>query len=321
MFLVYPEILFDRMKKAATAGKKEKNVPEPVPVVEEPPKPSPEELEALAKAEDAKKQKAANIARVSFPTLPIKKIVSYHASTILAAESPVQISLTDTKENEIRIAFRHKSADRGFVLYDEIAEVFASLVHFTPEQPNYQAHLDFIESLLPRFIPKEKRLYYQTDVSHSSVPGIPGEESKQLLSDPAHLSSADLQFSEHEFVAYFLEFFAPSFHYGQHLRLYSGRNCPDNVKELLHRGCAINTPNGEGLTALHIACEHNHVQIIDVLLQAHTTGHPMLQLHLNEQDKYGWTPLHCAVFHGSLASVQKLLSLTGKFWFLFAMNA
>ena len=29
---------------------------------------------------------------------------------------------------------------------------------------------------------------------------------------------------------------------------------------------------------------------------------------LNAQDKYGWTPLHCAGHHGSLKCVQKLLT-------------
>ena len=122
------------MSKKAPAKKGAAPPPEPVPVVEEPPKPSPEELAALAKVEEERRIREHNVARVTFPKLPIKRIVSHHSSTILAAEAPVVVALADVKENEVRIAFRHRAGERGYIVASEVAETVAPLLHFRVEE-------------------------------------------------------------------------------------------------------------------------------------------------------------------------------------------
>lgn len=303
------------MSKKAPAKKGAAPPPEPVPVVEEPPKPTPEELEALAKAEEARRIREHNVARVTFPKLPIKRIVSHHSSTILAAEAPVVVALTDVKENEVRIAFRHRAGERGYIVASEVAETVAPLLHFRVEELGDERFAQIVaqlRGLVPPFLPPALQTPAPTDPAVPSLPAAPVAEATVTADGavpPAEAPPAEPPLSEAAFVDFFTRLFAPSFHYGQHLRLYAGRNCAAEVRELLLRGCAINTANGEGLTALHFACEKDHVAVVDALLAAHVDGHPLLQLDLNAQDKHGWTPLHCAVHHGSAACLQRLLAL------------
>eukprot|EP01031_Cornospumella_fuschlensis_P033400 gene33400-40407_t len=109
--------------------------------------------------------------------------------------------------------------------------------------------------------------------------------------------------TEDEFVALYSRFIAPEYFYGQHMRMYASRGSISEMLQLIMRGCSINSGDGEGLTCLHHACEYNRLDVVEALLDIGKSS-----LVLNAQDKYGWTPLHCAVHHGSLKCVQKLLT-------------
>jgi ankyrin repeat protein len=110
--------------------------------------------------------------------------------------------------------------------------------------------------------------------------------------------------NEQDFLDWYGRFFADAYFYGQRLRLFAGRGLSADVKQLLHRQCCVNTGNGEGLTPLHYACEFNRVDVVDTLVQF--GGKSLL---VNAPDKHGWTALHSAVHHGSLACVRRLLDL------------
>ena len=57
--------------------------------------------------------------------------------------------------------------------------------------------------------------------------------------------------------------------YGQRLRRSAGRGDVARVVELLQRGCPVNTSDGEGLSALHYACEFNKTEAIRALAAQH----------------------------------------------------
>ncbi len=109
--------------------------------------------------------------------------------------------------------------------------------------------------------------------------------------------------SESEFLTWYEHFYADPFFYGQRMRMSAGRGLVTEVKQMLHRQCNINTANGEGLTSLHYACEYNRPEIVDLLIELGGDA-----LVVNAEDKYGWTPLHCAVHHGNIQCVKRLLS-------------
>ncbi|RYH29293.1 ankyrin repeat domain-containing protein [archaeon] len=85
--------------------------------------------------------------------------------------------------------------------------------------------------------------------------------------------------------------------------MYASRGCIPEMVHLIMRGCNINCGDGEGLTCLHHACEYNRLDVVEALLDVGKSS-----LAVNAQDKYGWTPLHCAAHHGSVQCVQKLLT-------------
>ena len=107
---------------------------------------------------------------------------------------------------------------------------------------------------------------------------------------------------EADFLNFVSEFFAPSYYYGQRLRRFVARGCVDDALLLLARGCNVNTSDGEGLSSLHYASEFNKVEMIRQLHSFSQDG-----LKVNAKDKAGWTPLYCAVHHGSVEAVETLL--------------
>ena len=109
---------------------------------------------------------------------------------------------------------------------------------------------------------------------------------------------------EDAFVAFVSKFHTPAYQYGQRLRRSAGRGLVEDVLGLLNRGCSVNTADGEGLTSLHYACEFNRLSVIDALVDF--AGEMLI---INAKDKFGWTPLHCAIHHGNPQCAEKLLSL------------
>ena len=56
---------------------------------------------------------------------------------------------------------------------------------------------------------------------------------------------------------------------------------------ILERGADVNEANNEGRTPAHVACEHDRLQVLEILFK--------YGADVNVQDKYGWTPIHVCV--------------------------
>jgi ankyrin repeat protein len=98
------------------------------------------------------------------------------------------------------------------------------------------------------------------------------------------------------------KFYAPAYYFGQRLRKCACRGLVDELLRLIVRGCNPNTADGEGITSLHCACEFNRVTIIEKMYELIGS-----KLIIDPKDKYGWTPLYCAVHHGNIECVELLL--------------
>lgn len=278
----------------------------------------------------AEEIRAKNIARVTFPRLPVKKIVSYHASTILAADEP-EIELSPEVLHMVQLAFREQRGERVHITRPEVDDL---MLHLFPLQGD------------------AKKALLKEIVSHYLAPEFLEIDSEAMDEAKSQVINAE------NFLRFFCKFYAPAFYYGQHLRMYAGRDECSAVQRLLIRGCSINTANGEGLTALHYAVEKNRVSMVETLLQMHQVALPPepiptappavtsapaptgkgaarsaaavevqppaaepviqrsplttpllhLALHLGATDVHGWTALHVGVHHNSLACVQLLLA-------------
>ena len=98
------------------------------------------------------------------------------------------------------------------------------------------------------------------------------------------------------------KFYAPAYYFGQRLRKCACRGLVDELLWLIVRGCNPNTADGEGVTSLHCACEFNRIRIIESMYEL--VGPKLV---IDAKDKYGWTPLYCAVHHGNSECVKLLL--------------
>ena len=74
------------------------------------------------------------------------------------------------------------------------------------------------------------------------------------------------------------------------------------VRDMLNRGFDCNGRSKFARTALHVAAEKGHINVMRLIL-----SHPSVQVNL--QDMYGWTALHLATFHCHRDSVLILLSV------------
>jgi hypothetical protein len=108
----------------------------------------------------------------------------------------------------------------------------------------------------------------------------------------------------HGWLSFLEKYQAPAYYYGQRLRKYCGRGEVEEALSLIVRGCDVNSGDGEGLNSLHYAAELNRIEVIEAL--HNISGSKLI---INCQDKYGWTPLHCAAHHGNIDSVNVLLRL------------
>lgn len=216
---------------------------------------------------------AENAARVTFTPAKVKHVISHHKSSILADDGPV-VSLSSQSKERLQKVFHSVleggdeeggGEDKTSVLAaNKVAEVLT-----TAEVTSAEAKL--VESVVEDMLDSK----------------LDGDE----LDVDAMCSFAE-------------RFQNPSFEYGQRLRRYAGRGCADEVQRILVRGCNANTADGEGLTALHYACEFNKLDVIRVIREV--AGESLV---INAQCKYGWTPLHCAAHHGNSDCVDMLLEM------------
>lgn len=74
----------------------------------------------------------------------------------------------------------------------------------------------------------------------------------------------------------------------------------ENVRQLLFKGCDVNTQNCDGHTPLHTAVSRRDLETMKLLL-AHGAD-------VNARDEIGWTPLHLAIVSKGMDMVKCLLS-------------
>lgn len=238
-----------------------------------------EQAEAEAKMAEITRQ---NKARVQFSKPEIKFIVSHHSGTILAKDEPnVDFSINDNSELKERVLAAYKS-----VIEPEDEEDGA-----TPDAEGKELVI-ITKDLLPELFLRSG-LDFDDDLSKTIIDRFyknNGATEGDSVSEDTYcriVESAQ----------------APAFQFGQHLRKYSSRGQIREVVTLLARGCDPNCGDGDGLNALHYACNYNHPKVVETLF----TVVPEEDLILEARDKHGWTPLYCAVHHNSLDCVKLLL--------------
>ena len=74
----------------------------------------------------------------------------------------------------------------------------------------------------------------------------------------------------------------------------------EEVVRLLGEGADQNWQDGDGWTALHVACFYNHHQMLTVLINSE-------HANINIKDRYKDTPLHCACSRGSFECIPLLV--------------
>lgn len=105
-----------------------------------------------------------------------------------------------------------------------------------------------------------------------------------------------------EFLVLYAKVFAPNNMYGSALRTASARGHADVVRDLCARGCNPNTGDGKGWTALHHAAEFGRLDVIKVLQEVME-----MDLDVDPDDNYGWTPLFNAATNNYVDVMRHLL--------------
>ena len=244
-----------------------------------PEQPTAEELKLKAAIEETRKL-------VKFKKADVKDIVSHHSSSILSKDDP-EIPHDPKLEALSRQAFKSSP-----FLKDEhlscgnMPDLISTL---------YKCGFNYLDSELSTAVSERLNNYL-----HKLLVDIISHQRKGALSIDSTIASIN----ENDFVILAQKFNAPAYYFGQRLRRLVARAQLTDAIILILRGCNVNTSDGEGLSSIHYACEYNRHEVIDSI-------HSIVKedLVINAQDKYGWTPMHCACHHGNLACVQLLLKL------------
>ncbi|GMI07680.1 hypothetical protein TrVE_jg13134 [Triparma verrucosa] len=96
--------------------------------------------------------------------------------------------------------------------------------------------------------------------------------------------------------------------HGPRLRKAAGRNDLEMVKEIIQRGCDINTADGNGHTPLHHATFHGICKDTIKLLNDLSGKDGVAKLVVDAKDNRGWTPLMCAASNGFIDTCRELIN-------------
>lgn len=228
-----------------------------------------------------------NLARVTFTHISPSDIISPHSYSILAEPEPLA-ELPDTMREGIHQSFLPVAAPEGkgsggkAMKKSNSAETVSGAlrVHIPrSEIPSALAKCGFEYAINPLFEYTLKHLLHRYC-----------DEQEEF--DFAQLTDLVERL------------YAPAFLFGERLRRATARGQVNMVRELLLRGCAVNTGDGEGLTSLHFACAHDHEALVMLLVDC--CGDRLLR---EARDKHGCTPLWIACFSGSDRCVDAMISL------------
>jgi hypothetical protein len=226
-------------------------------------------LESSAAVSISPEERAANLARVKFSPAQTKQIISPNAGSILVKDEPVLPLSEPMREKASQVFTKHYGG--GVTSEHKSAEDLGS---FAPA------------SALPTLIREC---------------GFSGERIDAICTKINRINKQS--FEREDFYEFVAAFYAPTYHYGQRLRRFAGRGECEEALQLIERGCDVNTGDGEGLTSLHYAAMFDKSSSIDALVK-HSRSH----IALDAKDRYGWTPLHCACYHGNLEAAKRLIA-------------
>ena len=116
-------------------------------------------------------------------------------------------------------------------------------------------------------------------LSQSQQHETAGEDIFSLCAAAGNLTIVTLGKGEHQM----------NFNTERHLHALIGSRSVDLTlfHYILDRGADVNEVNNEGRTTAHVACEHDHHQVLEILFK--------YGANTDVQDKYGWTPIHVCV--------------------------
>lgn len=224
---------------------------------------------------DATRQQNEAVVAFSKPT--VKHICNPHRGSILATPEPDVPLADELREKAVKVF--------GGLVPECPAEVSQKLICDLLVECGYDSDRDILERIV------EKKFFTQGEADIESKSSDVG-----AFMDASDFCNRYLQ-----------RFQAPSYYYGQRLRRNAGRGEVQEMLELIVRGCSINTADGEGLTSLHYASEFNRLDVIKALVGIGGSADGGRKILLDARDKYGWTPLYCAVHHGNSDAVALLL--------------
>lgn len=75
----------------------------------------------------------------------------------------------------------------------------------------------------------------------------------------------------------------------------------DEVQRLIKKNCAVNEPDYDGRTPLHIAASNNNLELVKILLN-------VTDINVNPVDNFEMTPYHDAITN-NFTAVAELLKL------------
>ncbi len=122
-----------------------------------------------------------------------------------------------------------------------------------------------------------------------------------------HLSiSVDIPMTREQSHSLYCKVYAAPVQHGPRLRKAAGRDDGSIVRDLVARGCDINTADGNGCTPLHHACFYGRKGMVK-LLAALAGKDGAAKLAVDAKDNRGWTALMCTASNGHVDTVKALL--------------
>lgn len=228
---------------------------------------------------------SANLRQVTFSRREPRDIISQHSYSILAESEPLSGPLPSHVVDAVEKLFTHapEIATKTSVKGDKKGIVIADT---------------------------KTAAHEEVRIARQDVPSALGKCGFEYAADNAYVVerlvlrySGELQaFTKEEFLILVQRLQAPAFHFGEHLRKACGRGDITLTKEYLVRGCNVNTGDGEGQTALHLACAQNRAESIQLLREV--CG---LALNVNAKDKYECSALWMACLMGYADCVSMLI--------------
>lgn len=267
------------------------------------PKKEEEERERKKKEEKEKlyqEKLAQHKQRVVFPIFPIKKIVSYHSSTILAEDEPFGYPIKEEiltilheyfdKYSQIypvdssNLSSEQKSEEKE-ILVDDLWKIVYLILEKHGSVRDY--NLKFLQQTVYKYLKKSnlipidyEEIYltkYEEIISLSSLPELsaPDKNAKKGKKEEISVTNVNLpslsslisktKLDLTNFLSFFKYYYADPYYYGERLRKFIERNELIDAHEILLRFCDINTSNGEGISSLHIVCEKNNLNLLKFL--------------------------------------------------------